>query len=79
MAASAALDIVDIGGGQLGIVQDFLEQHDLLSIGGIGGSFQPESFVVRTHVHRSGVHSLSVFGTLQIHNDNGITSDTPLA
>lgn len=79
VAASTALDIVDVGGIHFGIVQDFLEQLDLLHVGGMCDSFQPESFLVRARAHRGGVRSLGVFGALQVQDDHGITADTPLA
>lgn len=78
-ATSAALDVVHVGGANVGLIQHLIEQHDLLPVGGIGGSFQPKSFVVRAHIHRGGVHSLGVFGALQVHDDDGITADAPLA
>lgn len=76
-SAGATFDVVNVGRLDFGVFQDFFEQFDLLLVGGINGSFGPETLVVGARVHRGRVHSPRVFGALHVHDDNGVAAYGP--
>lgn len=74
VTASAALDVVDVGGVDLGDFQHLFEQFDLLAIGRENRTFQPETLAVGAGVYSGGVHTLGSFGELHVHYDHGVAA-----